>query len=424
AMIIGAYVLGLSLSGSDIGPVIVEKMRGLYDFLVPLFFAVMGMLVNLRLLLSPAVLVGGLAYAAAASAAKILGCGLPALFLGFNIRGALRIGTGMVPRGEVALIIAGIGLSAGLLPERGFGLAIVMTLLTTVAAPPALSAALRLPGRGTRAEEKGTDAESADYAFPSEEVAVLVSDRLVRDLQEEGFYVQLMNVQERIIQARKDNIAFSLERKGSSLTLRMDPADALFVKSALFEAVAELNQSFEDLRRSMDPKRLSEGLDGEGGRVDPGFQDALSPDCIVLDLKGTDKESVIAELVDVLDSRGLLTDRELVLRDVLSRERSMSTGMQHGIALPHARTEGVDRIVVALGLKPEGLDFQSLDGLPSKIFLLMASPGRQAGPRIQVLASAAALLNDEVRRANLLTARSQDEAAFILGLRRRRTPSR
>ena len=416
AMIIGAYVLGISLSKSDISHVILDKTHGLYEFLVPLFFAVMGMLVNVWQLLEPAVLVGGLAYSLVSVVSKFVGCGLPALFLGFNGKGALRIGAGMVPRGEVALIVAGIGLSGGLLNEEEFGMAILMTLFTTIAAPPVLSAALRLPGRGTRAVEKGAEAEASVYNFPSEDLAVLVSDRLVRDLQEEGFFVQLMNVGNGIVQVRKDDIAFSLERKGGQLTLRMDPSDSIFVKTALFEAVARLNQRFEELRRTVDPKRLTKGLDEEGGRVDPGFREALSPDCIVLNLKSTEKEAIITELVDTLNSKGLLTDRTQVLWDVLDREKSMSTGMQHGIALPHAKTEGVDRIVAALGLKPEGVDFKSLDGEPSRVFLLLVSPSKQAGPHIQVLASAAALLNDEIRRTDLLSAQSVEEAALILGL--------
>ena len=424
AMIIGAYVLGISLSKSDISHVILDKTRGLYEFLVPLFFAVMGMLVNVRQLLDPAVLLGGLAYSLVSVASKFIGCGFPALFLGFNGKGALRIGAGMVPRGEVALIVAGIGLSGGLLSENEFGMAILMTLITTIAAPPVLSAALRIPGRGTRAVEKGAEAESSVYAFPSEYVAVLVSDVLVRDLQNEGFFVQLMNVGDGIVQVRKDDIAFSLERKGVELTLRMDPSDAIFVKTALFEAVAQLNQRFEELRKNLDPKRLTEGLDEEGGRVNPGFREALSPDCVILNLKGADKESVITELVDRLSSKGLLADRAQVLRDVLDREKSMSTGMQHGIALPHAKTEGVTRIVAALGLKPEGVEFQSLDGAPAKVILLLASPGRQAGPHIQVLASAAALLNDEIRRTDLLAAQSVEEAAVILGLGTKKAVSR
>ncbi|PKL05885.1 MAG: sodium:proton exchanger, partial [Spirochaetae bacterium HGW-Spirochaetae-9] len=115
AMIIGAYIVGISLSKTEIAFLIQDKTKPLYDFFVPIFFAIMGMLVDVRQILNPVVLGFGLAYTVTAVLAKVLGCGLPALFLGFNPRGAARIGIGMVPRGEVALIVAGIGLSGGIL---------------------------------------------------------------------------------------------------------------------------------------------------------------------------------------------------------------------------------------------------------------------------------------------------------------------
>ena len=110
-MIIGAYTTGLALSRTDIAPVVQERLRGLYKFFVPVFFAVMGMSVNVGELFSRDVLIFGAIYTVFGIASKLLGCGGPALLLGFNARGAFRIGAGMIPRGEVALIIAGIGLS-------------------------------------------------------------------------------------------------------------------------------------------------------------------------------------------------------------------------------------------------------------------------------------------------------------------------
>ena len=75
----------------------------------------MGMMVNVRAILSAPVLIFGSVYTLTAIVSKIAGCGGSALLVGFNWKGALRIGAGMVPRGEVALIIAGIGLSSGVL---------------------------------------------------------------------------------------------------------------------------------------------------------------------------------------------------------------------------------------------------------------------------------------------------------------------
>ena len=119
-MIIGAYIMGLSLSGTDIAAIIQERIHGLYDFFVPIFFAVMGMQVDVGAMMSKQVLIFGSVYTIIAIVAKIAGCALPALGLGFNMKGAFRIGCGMVPRGEVALIIAGIGLTAGILDKQMF----------------------------------------------------------------------------------------------------------------------------------------------------------------------------------------------------------------------------------------------------------------------------------------------------------------
>ena len=98
----------------------------------------MGMFLDVRVFARTEVLLLGLAYAVMAILAKLIGCGLPALFMNFNRLGALRIGLGMAPRSEVALIIAGVGLSYGLLDGSAFGAALLMPLVTTLAVPPIL----------------------------------------------------------------------------------------------------------------------------------------------------------------------------------------------------------------------------------------------------------------------------------------------
>ena len=99
AMIIGAYVMGLALSRTDLKHMIQETLSPVYTFLVPVFFCVMGMMVDISSLCSKPVLVFGAVYTAFAVAAKVVGCMLPATCCGFNLLGGLRIGAGMVPRG-------------------------------------------------------------------------------------------------------------------------------------------------------------------------------------------------------------------------------------------------------------------------------------------------------------------------------------
>lgn len=152
AMIIGAYSMGLALANTDVSPAIRRDFSAIYEFLVPVFFVVTGMLVNYRLI-GDALLFGAV-ISLLAIISKVLGCGLPSLLVGFNLRGATRIGLGMLPRGEVALLVAGIGLARGVVGNSLFGVAVFMTIVTTVIAPIFLVPAFQSGGSGLRREEK------------------------------------------------------------------------------------------------------------------------------------------------------------------------------------------------------------------------------------------------------------------------------
>ncbi|HRT06024.1 MAG TPA: PTS sugar transporter subunit IIA [Kiritimatiellia bacterium] len=140
----------------------------------------------------------------------------------------------------------------------------------------------------------------------------------------------------------------------------------------------------------------------------------LTVETICLDLKGTTKEAILAEMVDLLVASGHIRDRDAVLKAVLEREKRMSTGMQNGIAIPHGKTDSVDCLVAALGIKRAGVDFGALDGQPSNIFVMTVSPDSRTGPHIQFLAEISRPLNDASVRAKLLAATSPDEVLHLL----------
>ena len=133
AMIIGAFSIGLALSDTALARRLEDPLRGVYAVMIPIFFVVMGTMVDVTSL--GGVWAFGLALTAVAIVGKVAGSGLPALLTGFNRHGALRIGVGMLPRGEVALIMAGIGVSQGVIGSDLFGVSIIMTMITTVMAP-------------------------------------------------------------------------------------------------------------------------------------------------------------------------------------------------------------------------------------------------------------------------------------------------
>ncbi len=140
----------------------------------------------------------------------------------------------------------------------------------------------------------------------------------------------------------------------------------------------------------------------------------LSEDSIILELKSTAKDEIIREMIDFLVRRGRIKDREAALKAVLDREQKMSTGMQHGIAIPHGKTDSVDKLVTALALKKEGVDFGSMDGKPSQIFIMTISSVSRTGPHIQFLSEISQVLNDPDKRAALLKAETTAQVIDVL----------
>jgi fructose-specific phosphotransferase system IIA component len=140
----------------------------------------------------------------------------------------------------------------------------------------------------------------------------------------------------------------------------------------------------------------------------------LQPDCVKVPLVSRDKESVIAELVDLLDASGLLSDKEVALQAVLTRERIQSTGTGAGIAIPHGKCNAVRELVMAMGIAPEPIDFQSVDGKPVTILILLVSPTDQTGPHIQALARISRLMLNEEFRQNLEKAVSAEQVYELL----------
>jgi fructose-specific phosphotransferase system IIA component len=374
----------------------------------------MGMMVNVREILSVPVLIFGAVYTAAAIISKIAGCGGPALLLGFNGKGALRIGAGMVPRGEVALIIAGIGLASGVLDNQLFSVIILMTLITTLSAPPLLNAALKIPGQGTRKNVKDEDSAQAVWEFENDEIADLVVDMLLKDLRAEGFYVQMMNIDEGLSQARKDDIALSITEEESTVTIEASKSDLPFVKNAVYEVILALSDTIQKLKASADPAEMKKDLLDKDARTSSDVLSLIEPKVVSLNLRGETKEEIITELVDMLAAAGKLLDRDQVLAAVFDREKSMSTGMEHGIALPHAKTDGIADIAVAVGIKRKGINFDSMDGEPARLFIMVVSPKKTSGPHVQFLAAIGSVLKNETLREAVVHAESVDRAVLLL----------
>jgi fructose-specific phosphotransferase system IIA component len=140
----------------------------------------------------------------------------------------------------------------------------------------------------------------------------------------------------------------------------------------------------------------------------------LQPSCVKVPLEAGDKRSAITELIDVLDANKLLSNKEVALQAVLTREQTRSTGIGSGIAIPHGKCNVVKELTIAVGIAGSPIDFGSVDGKPVSIIILLLSPLDQTGPHIQALAKISRLMLDETFRNNLQKAGSSEEVCKLL----------
>ena len=117
------------------------------------------------------------------------------------------------------------------------------------------------------------------------------------------------------------------------------------------------------------------------------LSDLLPESHISANLTGKNKFQLIEELMDLLHESGKILDREIALKDVIAREGYLSTGLENGLAIPHAKTDGVDQLVMSFGINHEGVDFESLDNKPAQLVFLVLSPRDTSGPHIRALAA-------------------------------------
>ena len=149
AAIIGAFFAGLVFADYSPQWNLMPRVAGITEFLAPFFFFAIGARLNLSVLRGD-ILIAASVVSLLAIVSKLIGCGLP--LLGQGWRSVLQVGTGMMPRGEVALIVALVGLQSGIVAQSTYAIVVVMTAVTTVLAPPLLRYLFREEIKHTREE--------------------------------------------------------------------------------------------------------------------------------------------------------------------------------------------------------------------------------------------------------------------------------
>ena len=398
AMIIGAYVMGLALSRTDLKHPIQDMLSPVYTFLVPIFFCSMGMMVDVTALCSKPVLIFGGIYTVLAIVAKVVGCMVPSMFCGFNLLGGLRIGAGMVPRGEVALIIAGLGLSSGYLTQEIFGIGILMTLVTTVVAPPALVGLFAPRAKGVRHPKKSHDgSRRVTFDLGSVPVAELMLAKLIDEFREEGFFTSLLSKEDSIWEVAMDDMELSVRRKKSRIMIECTPAEEAIVMTAWMEVASEINDLARQISKPMRSEDVGKLLGSPVAKSgNSGVGRYLQNFVMLPKFRASSKKEAIEKIVAEIAAAypGSVKSAAAATEAVLKREESMPTGLDHGIAVPHGRSPKVEGIAGAVAvLDNEGTangcipDYETIDNSPLKIIVLTLANDSQQTPYLQLMSS-------------------------------------
>ncbi|GHV70383.1 PTS sucrose transporter subunit IIABC [Spirochaetia bacterium] len=140
----------------------------------------------------------------------------------------------------------------------------------------------------------------------------------------------------------------------------------------------------------------------------------LTKDTITLHLKGKTKEEIINELLDILAAAEKIQDRAAAFNAIMDRETKMSTGMKHGIAIPHGKSTTIRDLVACIGISDNPVDFDSLDHEPCRIFIMTLSPVEKTGPHLQFLAEISLLFKSSEKRQEILHASTPEAVLQIL----------
>lgn len=144
------------------------------------------------------------------------------------------------------------------------------------------------------------------------------------------------------------------------------------------------------------------------------LKDLLTPESVLLSIEPGSKESMIECLVAALPLEGGDDRRQKVYDAVLERENVMSTGIGRGVAIPHAKTDGVAGLMAAVGISREPVPFDSIDGKPVSVFFLIVSNSRTSSPHIKALSLISRVLNDGARKSALMEATTVEEVMEAL----------
>ena len=413
----GAYVMGVAFSTTDLRHEIHERLDFVSVVLLPACFAAVGMQLDPRLLTEAPVAAGIGLIVAFSLLAQLAGNALPAALADLNPIGCLRVGVVLLPRGEItlAMVAAVLGL-VSLPPGVLFGV-LALVAVTCACGIFLTERAFAVGGNGTRKNFAMPETVRITFQFPSHQTAMLVVNRAVAIFEDEGFYAHRLNRHQVLYRISRESQVIHLQSREGEVVFECSERERPLINTVMLELSSGVEQSLRELQKPLDDVALRKSLQRTTAAAPSAgvLRNRFLPETLRPRLLATTKQGVISELVGVLFENGLIEDRECAVRAVFEREQSLSTGMEYGVAIPHARTDAVTQLVCAVGLKKEGLEFAALDGRPVRIVVLVLAPESAPTPQLQFIAQMCRLLNEQGRAALLACETCEDMYGVLTG---------
>jgi fructose-specific phosphotransferase system IIA component len=148
--------------------------------------------------------------------------------------------------------------------------------------------------------------------------------------------------------------------------------------------------------------------------MDVKLSDYINAERVLLDLKSTNKLDVLTEISQFAFDKGLVSDSDAVFEGLLAREGVISTAIGEGVAIPHARCQGVEGLFIIFARSQTGVEFDSLDGEPVFLFVTIIGPKDRDRDQLKILSRTARLLKHPDFRTKFLRAKSEEEALALV----------
>jgi Kef-type K+ transport system membrane component KefB/mannitol/fructose-specific phosphotransferase system IIA component (Ntr-type) len=413
----GAYMMGVAFSTTDLRHEIHERLDFVSVVLLPACFAAVGMQVDPRLLAEAPVASGIVFVAVSASLAKLAGGAIPAAFAGLNVSGCLRVGVASLPRGEISVAMLAVVAGMVVLPPGVLAAAVALAAASCAGGPFLANRAFAGGGSGTRKSYVAPDPVKIVFQFPSQQAAAAMISRAVEIFEDDGFYAHRLNRHQVLYRISRESQVIHLHGREGEVTFECSERERPLINTVMLELSSGVEQSLRELQKPLDDVLLRKSMQSAApAAVASGMlRNRFAVEALKPRLLATTKQGAISELVTLLYENGLVMDRERAVQAVFSREQSLSTGLENGLAIPHARTDAVSRLVCAVGLKREGVDFDSADGKPVRIVALVLAPDGAATPQLQLIAQLCRLLNEQGRAALLACETADDMFGVLTG---------